>query len=303
MISVQNEAPTLAGHLSKVDIENGCNLSKPDIGNAIAGSPTHIGEGFSIITTRGWEDFIGVITRCGLSFATSTRDEFSDSIKKGSATNITPQSETASSKKEASILIGLVLNSCRQTRVCAREHGGVVRFSVANTLNISGGKAKKKGSTENATLWGCGFYHHEENQRSPELDDGINQPSGVSLAFFRWRRLISPCMAITINCPVLSPGSFTCSIASTTSCGARACTFCDLSFFVPVAITVSPIIWWSTVYTKIYSLKYLIWNPPCDYSGLHLEALNAQETAKPGSVEALTGPLTTTIGNVSRQLC
>ena len=28
------------------------------------------------------------------------------------------------------------------------------------------------------------------------------------LAFFRWRRLISPSKAATTNCPVLSPGSF-----------------------------------------------------------------------------------------------
>lgn len=70
-LTVQNEALTLAGYLSKVDIENGWNLSKPDIESAIARSSTHINEGF-----------IGVTTRGGLSFATSTRDEFSDSIKR-----------------------------------------------------------------------------------------------------------------------------------------------------------------------------------------------------------------------------
>ncbi|MGM7819962.1 host cell division inhibitor Icd-like protein [Yersinia enterocolitica] len=73
-LTVQNEALTLAGYLSKVDIENGCNLSKPDIESAIARSSTHIGEDFSDITTRG-----------GLSFATSTRE----AIKKSSTVNAT----------------------------------------------------------------------------------------------------------------------------------------------------------------------------------------------------------------------
>lgn len=100
-LTVQNEALTLAGYLSKVDIENACNLSKPDMRSRIAGSEILTipkvyraaekvifltfddgVESFSDITTRTEEDFIGVTTRGGLSFATSTRDEFSDSIKK-----------------------------------------------------------------------------------------------------------------------------------------------------------------------------------------------------------------------------
>ncbi|MFQ6246252.1 host cell division inhibitor Icd-like protein [Yersinia enterocolitica] len=31
-------------------------------------------------------------------------------------------------------------------------------------------KSKEKGGTENTALWGCGFYHHEENQQRPDLD-------------------------------------------------------------------------------------------------------------------------------------
>lgn len=167
-LTVQNEALTLAGYLSKVDIKNGWNLSKPDIESAIARSPTHIGEGFSDITTQGWEDFIGVITRGGLSFATSTRDEFSDSIKKG--------------------------------------------------------------STVNATLW--------------------DYSDGSDLDFLRWRRLISVSIEAAINCPVLSPSSFTNSIPWTISCGIRAAKVCDFALAAFVAITVTPVFRCSTVCTK-----------------------------------------------------
>lgn len=123
-----------------------------------------------------------------------------------------------------------------------------------------------------------------------------------SLACLRWRRLISHCMAVTINWAVLSPCSLTCSIASTTSCGARVCNFCDFSFFVPVAITKSPDIKWSTEYQKKNEIKHLKWIPLCIYSGVHLEGVHLQDIAKPGSARTLTGPLTTKIVNVSRQL-
>lgn len=128
------------------------------------------------------------------------------------------------------------------------------------------------------------------------------QLSDSDLAFLRWRRLISHCMAVTINWAVLSPCSLTCSIASTTSCGARVCNFCDFSFFVPVAITKSPDIKWSTEYQKNNEIKHLKWIPLCIYSGVHLEGVHLQDIAKPGSARTLTGPLTTKIVNVSRQL-
>lgn len=118
------------------------------------------------------------------------------------------------------------------------------------------------------------------------------QVFGSSLACLRSRRLISPCMAATINWAVLSPCSFTFSIASITSCGARACSFCDLSFFVPVAITESPKNWWSTVYLGKNKIKHLKWIPLYIYSGLHLELFRAQEIAKPAGATNTNGPLT-----------
>lgn len=99
------------------------------------------------------------------------------------------------------------------------------------------GSGKEKGSTVNATLLGYS--------------------DGSVLAFLRWRRLISLCMAVTINCPVVSPSSFTNSIASTTSCGARACTFCDFALIAFVATAEVSLYWWRTVYTKNNSVKLL----------------------------------------------
>lgn len=83
------------------------------------------------------------------------------------------------------------------------------------------------------------------------------QPSGASLDFLRCLRLISPCMAVTMNCPVVSPSSFTDSIASTTSCGARACTFCDFALTAFVATDEISLVWWRTVYTKNKPVKCL----------------------------------------------
>lgn len=120
MIAVQKEAFTLAGLLTKVnvqtlaklsmlslskpDIESGSmmsnddarNLTKPHIEKCVAGYM----EGFIAVTMRVRKDFSGVTTRgadefkdtLGGSFATSTRGEFSDSIKKGSHVNAAPWS-------------------------------------------------------------------------------------------------------------------------------------------------------------------------------------------------------------------
>ncbi|EBU8437696.1 hypothetical protein E2365_14030, partial [Salmonella enterica subsp. enterica serovar Newport] len=117
------------------------------------------------------------------------------------------------------------------------------------------------------------------------------QPPCSGLTFLRWRRLISLCMDVMMNCDVLSSSSFTISIASTTSCGTRAFKACDLAFFVPVAITESPYVWWATVYTGKEQRKALTWATPNIYSGPHLKCSRVKK-AKPGSAATLTGPLT-----------
>lgn len=158
-------------------------------------------------------------------------------------------------------------------------------------------KSKEKGGTENTALCDDGFFHHEINQhlaawhvRTCETFVGHRvtvskpvQPSGTSLGFLRWRRLISPCMAVTINCPVVSPSSFTNSIASTTSCGARACTFCDLLLIWSLCTTGLHFCLWNPVYIKKEIKKELKWNPVDVYTGIHLIVLFAIKLAKPRS--------------------
>lgn len=91
------------------------------------------------------------------------------------------------------------------------------------------------------------------------------QPFGSSFASLRWRRLISPCMAELMNCPVLSPGFFTCSMPSMISCAMRAVTDCDFAFFEPVAMSTFSKNECKTLYTKIYCLEVLTCKTPLPY--------------------------------------
>jgi hypothetical protein len=112
-----------------------------------------------------------------------------------------------------------------------------------------------------------------------------------SLAFLRWRRLISPLAAVTKNPAVLSPSSRSCSISSITSWGMRMVVICDFAFFAPVAITETPCVRCISVYVKKIRRKVLrcisLWARFKRGGDIHLES------AKPGSVPPLTGPLTT----------
>lgn len=97
-----------------------------------------------------------------------------------------------------------------------------------------------------------------EKSRSFERYPDIGYHSlSASLAFLRWRRLISPCIAELINCPVLSPGFFTASMPSMISCAIRAVTDCDFAFFEPVAMSTFSKIECKTLYTKNYCLEVL----------------------------------------------
>ncbi len=79
----------------------------------------------------------------------------------------------------------------------------------------------------------------------------------ASLAFLRWRRLISPMAAVIRKPAVLSPLFFTDSISSNTSCGTRTFTCFDLLFTEPVAITDSPRVWCYSLYAKKNQIQYL----------------------------------------------
>ncbi len=114
-----------------------------------------------------------------------------------------------------------------------------------------------------------------------------------SLAFLRWRRLISPCIDAMMNCDVLSPDSFTDSMAFTISCGTRAFRACDFAFVVPVAISIPLLDWWGTVYTEKAQIKPLTWVTPKAYSGPHLEVIKVHKCKAPQVSLPLAGLLTT----------
>lgn len=122
---------------------------------------------------------------------------------------------------------------------------------------------------------------------------GADSGYSCSLAFRRWRRLISPCIDAMMNCDVLSPDSFTDSMAFTISCGTRAFRACDFAFVVPVAISIPLVDWWGTVYTEKAQIKLLTWATPKTYSGPHLGIIKAHKCKAPQVSLPLAGLLTT----------
>lgn len=95
------------------------------------------------------------------------------------------------------------------------------------------------------------MQHTPEISRSFDRYPDIGYHSlSASLAFLRWRRLISPRIEVTINPALLSPSSLSDSISATTSCGTRTVKSCDFAFLLEVAITDSFVIWCVSVYAK-----------------------------------------------------
>ncbi|EGA3982421.1 host cell division inhibitor Icd-like protein [Escherichia coli] len=127
---------------------------------------------------------------------------------------------------------------------------------------------------------------------------GADSDYSDSLALRRWRRLISPCIDAMMNCDVLSPDSFTDSMAFTISCGTRAFRACDFAFVVPVAISIPLLDWWGTVYTEKAQIKLLTWATPKTYSGPHLEVIKVHKCKAPQVSLPLAGLLTTNDSNI-----
>jgi len=149
------------------------------------------------------------------------------------------------------------------------------------------GYYKEKGSTANAALWDDCFLNLKHCQYIAERQDRhyenfVGQPSGDSLGFLRCRRLISPCMAVTMNWAVLSPSSLTNSTASATSCGTRALIFCDLLLMLFGDITGLRVFLWVPVYTKNNFKKGLKWVPLGVYSGCQLDVAAFNNSEAPG---------------------
>ena len=123
----------------------------------------------------------------------------------------------------------------------------------------------------------------------PRVESGITHSSGSALAFLRCRRLISPCNEVTINCAVLSPGSFKLSTLLAISCGTRALIFCDLLLTLSTAITGLLTLLWVPVYTKKSKLKHLMWVPVVDYSGCQMSVFAFTKKQRPTSVGSAGG--------------
>lgn len=140
------------------------------------------------------------------------------------------------------------------------------------------GSANEKGRTANPTLWGIYSCNYESIVvHISTYKNFVGQSSGYSLVFFRCLRLISPSNAKTIKPEVLSPSSFTDSIASTISCGTRAFKDCDFALTVPVAITYLNVGKWTTVYMKENHFKCLTWTTPLnkvDHTLIVLRSIN-----------------------------
>ncbi|EJY4139371.1 host cell division inhibitor Icd-like protein [Escherichia coli] len=181
------------------------------------------------------------------------------------------------------------------------------RFSLYSLRNCSRAKAHGANLSDSCSIFLRRLFRAGDNvlvnslsvivlsciaMRRNTSHHGADSDYSDSLALRRWRRLISPRMAVTINCAVLSPVSFTCSIASTTSCGARACNFCDLLLIWSLSISASLCDYWNPVYTKKTKTKRLKWIPLSDYTGIQLSVYHSMQT-RLKRIAVLSQPLTT----------
>ncbi|EEC8604879.1 host cell division inhibitor Icd-like protein [Escherichia coli] len=216
----------------------------------------------SVLCTHPGGRFLPDLSRRGYLSTKSSRANFSGGTKRGAGGGIFVLVSSSSSLAQASdCLCRMISSSC----VCVSCIGDSVLLVM-----ILPCKAMRRSTS-----------HH-----------GADSDYSDSLALRRWRRLISPRMAVTINCAVLSPVSFTCSIASTTSCGARACNFCDLLLIWSLSISASLCDYWNPVYTKKTKTKRLKWIPLSDYTGIQLSVYHSMQT-RLKRIAVLSQPLTT----------
>ncbi len=207
--------------------------------------------------------FLPDLSRRGYLSTKSSRANFSGGTKRGAGGGIFVLVSSSSSLAQASdCLCRMISSSC----VCVSCIGDSVLLVM-----ILPCKAMRRSTS-----------HH-----------GASDGYSCSLAFLRWRRLISPCIDAMMNCDVLSPDSFTNSMAFTISCGTRAFRACDFAFVVPVAISIPLLDWWGTVYTEKAQIKPLTWTTPKEYSGPHLKVVKVHKCKAPQVSLPLAGLITT----------
>lgn len=130
------------------------------------------------------------------------------------------------------------VESCEDNQPSLRGEAQRLCGSLRPTQNL---QVTKSHSQNNPSLRGA--VHSITESNPVQLSDS-------DLAFLRWRRLISPRIAVTINPALLSPSSLSDSISATTSCGTRTVKSCDFAFLLDVAITDSFDVWCVSVYAK-----------------------------------------------------
>lgn len=151
------------------------------------------------------------------------------------------------------------------------------RFSLYSLRNCSRAKAHGANLSDSCSIFLRRLFRAGDNvlvnslsvivlsciaMRRNTSHHGADSDYSDSLALRRWRRLISPSSAETINCPVLSPSSFKLSTASAIACGTRASSFLDFALTAFVAISDFLVIRWRTVYTQENGKTLLTWLTP-----------------------------------------
>ncbi len=151
------------------------------------------------------------------------------------------------------------------------------RFSLYSLRNCSRAKAHDANLSDSCSIFLRRLFRAGDNvlvnslsvivlsciaMRRNTSHHGADSDYSDSLALRRWRRLISPSSAETINCPVLSPSSFKFSTASAIACGTRASSFLDFALTAFVAISDFLVIRWLTVYTQENGKTLLTWLTP-----------------------------------------
>lgn len=186
----------------------------------------------SVLCTHPGGRFLPDLSRRGYLSTKSSRANFSGGTKRGAGGGIFVLVSSSSSLAQASdCLCRMISSSC----VCVSCIGDSVLLVM-----ILPCKAMRRSTS-----------HH-----------GADSDYSDSLALRRWRRLISPSSAETINCPVLSPSSFKFSTASAIACGTRASSFLDFALTAFVAISDFLVIRWLTVYTQENGKTLLTWLTP-----------------------------------------
>lgn len=220
---------------------------------------------------------------------------------------------------------------------CSSEHKHCLGLKVPTKFfaTCTPGMQKEKDNAANAVLWDVCFFNHQYYQYIAALQDNqvkniylvqplhqrvlrkfrktsngatyenfVGHSSDDSLDFLRCLRLISPCKAVTTNCPVVSPSSFNSSIALATSCGTRAAIVCDFALTDFVAISELLRVRCSTVWQKESECKRLTCSTPWPTLVLNTlstgKAQEAHKITKPAGATNTNGPLTTSDNNVSR---